>query len=883
MQEFHARVRLALFLALFAAPICAQITIVEEGGEFAEGNLARRVGAKPIALDALAGFEAIHNIPHLTDGVYGNANSWIGETSLFAGVALGEAVQVASIAFGRDNTGQFADRSTGTYIFQFTTQNAADETTPDEDWQLIGEITIPDDQACPPAPALRHRYNFDPVEATAIRIIVPATGLGGGTAIDEIEVYSDPGDDQSPCEPDDVDECEQPDPELPEWEGELKLVEEGGCFAADNLALNPGAVPFATDSLEGFDIHNIINVNDGVYGNSNSWIGQTGLFAGVYLGNTFTVTSIALGRDNLGTFMDRSLGTYAIQFTQDDPVDEFTPEDEWETIGEFTFGGGDPCPGSPSLRHRFNFEPVEATAIRIIVPATGLGGGTCIDEIEIYGTPGEDKGPCDSLCDLINNELAVLELGGPTEGDVTPDAVLGFDDGNLARAPDAIAFGTPPPPAPVHEIAHLNDGVYGNSNSWLGNENGATSEETYAGIYFEDGPRFIDQVALGRDNLGQFPDRAVGCYAIQVTLDEFDWTDDAAVAAALWQSIGKGVDHLAGDQPQLRRRYQLPDEVDVRALRVVTTVQNAIDEIELFHKLGAPGEGDLLDDPVEAGGCMDEEKNLSLRPEATSFALDSLEGFANIHNVPFVRDGIYGNTNSWIGNSGNPGFIGINLGDRLTVSSIAFGRDNGGEPNEFMDRNQGLYIIQYSTEADASELTPNDAWTTIGQVNYDGLFPPDGTPHLRHRYNFDSVEANAIRIIVPGTGLGGGTCIDEIELYEEDGDLVDDFQGPCIMIPSCGFAGVVELDPVSSGGPVDTPAFPEEVPSSDVGNLARLGTATAFGSPPHPAAVHEIIHLNDGFYGNSNSWLGNEVGADSGLVYAGIYFDGGPLPEGYEA
>lgn len=42
---------------------------------------------------------------------------------------------------------------------------------------------------------LRHEYQVmqadgSPVRATGVRLLVPAAGLGGGTAIDELEVYS---------------------------------------------------------------------------------------------------------------------------------------------------------------------------------------------------------------------------------------------------------------------------------------------------------------------------------------------------------------------------------------------------------------------------------------------------------------------------------------------------------------------------------------------------------------------------------------------------------------------------------------------------------------------------------------------------------------------
>jgi hypothetical protein len=175
--------------------------------------------------------------------------------------------------------------------------------------------------------------------------------------------------------------------------GGLALVEEGpfGGAPADNLARRPGASPFAIDSLAGFAIHNVAGLTDGVYGNNNSWIGNSGSpgYAGVRFGGLFPVGSIAFGRDNLGTFQDRTLGQYTLQFTQvptpgTDTVVTGDPTTGWATIGTLNFQrAGTGLFTSPSRRHRFTFTPVQATGVRLLVPATGSLKGTCIDELEV--------------------------------------------------------------------------------------------------------------------------------------------------------------------------------------------------------------------------------------------------------------------------------------------------------------------------------------------------------------------------------------------------------------------------------------------------------------------------------------------------------------------
>ncbi len=175
--------------------------------------------------------------------------------------------------------------------------------------------------------------------------------------------------------------------------GGLRLVEEGpfGGTPPMNLARQPGAAPFAIDSLAGYPIHNYTGLTDGLYGNANSWIGNSGSpgYAGVRFGGRFTVNGIAFGRDNLGTYTDRTLGTYTLQYTRVvtpdvSTVDTGNPETGWATIGTITYqSAGTGLFTAPSRRHRFTFAPVAATGIRLLVPGTGMGAGTCIDELEV--------------------------------------------------------------------------------------------------------------------------------------------------------------------------------------------------------------------------------------------------------------------------------------------------------------------------------------------------------------------------------------------------------------------------------------------------------------------------------------------------------------------
>ncbi len=163
---------------------------------------------------------------------------------------------------------------------------------------------------------------------------------------------------------------------------------------------------------------------------------------------------------------------------------------------------------------------------------------------------------------------------------------------------------------------------------------------------------------------------------------------------------------------------------------------------------------------VEEGGAMDESANLALATRgAVPFAKDLLPGYPTIHNIPHLNDGVYGNANSWIGNSTNS-FCGINLGATpVEVAGLAFGRDNQGT---YTDRTDGTYTIQYTTVPNPTAATPSASWTTVGTLTYAGASTPFfSLPSQRHRYEFPAVSATGIRMVCSTNGI----CVDEIELY----------------------------------------------------------------------------------------------------------------------
>jgi len=183
--------------------------------------------------------------------------------------------------------------------------------------------------------------------------------------------------------------------------------------APANLSNAPGAAVFTSGDLGpeiGVPFHVAANLNDGLYGNANSWIpGSAGAthYAGVRLAGLTTLTSVAFGRDNGngafeggapgtdccgGQLADRSLGLYTMQITTIAFPDGSTPDTSdaatgWQTIGTLDYlANDDAAPGgafTSYFRHEYDLGAgVQATGLRLLVPA-----GTAIDELELYGSP----------------------------------------------------------------------------------------------------------------------------------------------------------------------------------------------------------------------------------------------------------------------------------------------------------------------------------------------------------------------------------------------------------------------------------------------------------------------------------------------------------------
>jgi len=122
-------------------------------------------------------------------------------------------------------------------------------------------------------------------------------------------------------------------------------------------------------------IHCYGNINDGVFGNSHSWIpGVAGAVAGVTFASPVTLTGLGTSRDRLGTYADRTgsleVEVYASGATTDYSV--LTGTGGWVSLG------------SASLERDAGYyafsETVTVDAIRVKASNAGL----CLDELELF-------------------------------------------------------------------------------------------------------------------------------------------------------------------------------------------------------------------------------------------------------------------------------------------------------------------------------------------------------------------------------------------------------------------------------------------------------------------------------------------------------------------
>ena len=135
-----------------------------------------------------------------------------------------------------------------------------------------------------------------------------------------------------------------------------------------------------------------------------------------------------------------------------------------------------------------DFAPSEARFVRFVIRAS-TGGQPCIDELEVYARDGR-------------RNLAAASAGGKASAS---SCLSGYA---------------------IHKIAHLNDGKYGNSYSWIA----AGGSDEWAQIELA-AAAGVARVVFSRDRKGRFGDRLPTHYEVRLSADGKSWRTVAEVRA----------------------------------------------------------------------------------------------------------------------------------------------------------------------------------------------------------------------------------------------------------------------------------------------------------------------------------------------------------------
>ncbi|MGQ9574521.1 MAG: HzsA-related protein [Thermoguttaceae bacterium] len=295
-----------------------------------------------------------------------------------------------------------------------------------------------------------------------------------------------------------------------------------------NLALaEHGAQATASSCLPGYPQHAIEHLNDGLYGNQHSWIAAgTGTeWAQIELPGVTKVSKVVFSRDREREYADRVPIQFEIQLSLDGT--------RWSTVKE-----------------------ISAAAAPVAVRKRSGGFSGLV--------PSPPPPP------QIAADGRVISGAGTAEIKVPRQDGLGF--ANLALGPAARPEASSLLPGyPIHQIAHLNDGLAGNRYSWISRAEPSWAQIDLGDVYW------VYCVAFGSDSSRQYQDRAATRFSILAARRY-----NADSGAATWKPVYR---HSDGSPVHVRREFQFPP-VEARWIRVAIEAAHSgqvrIDELEIY-------------------------------------------------------------------------------------------------------------------------------------------------------------------------------------------------------------------------------------------------------------------------------------------------------------
>ena len=174
---------------------------------------------------------------------------------------------------------------------------------------------------------------------------------------------------------------------------------------------------------------------------------------------------------------------------------------------------------------------------------------------------------------------------------------------------------------------------------------------------------------------------------------------------------------------------------------------------------------------------------------------------SDIHRLEHLNDGKYGNSRSWMSDEPGRGWVVVELPEKVRIGKIAWSRDREGK---LTDRLATAYTIDAGPSL--------ETMTQLVSVP-----PPRPAVHPRLTTDrFAPVLTQRLRFTVSAS-MSLEPCVDELEIFTA---------GP-------GAKNIA---------------------------LASAGTKASASGTPSGSAMHRLEHINDGKYGNSRSWMSNELG-----------------------
>ncbi len=338
--------------------------------------------------------------------------------------------------------------------------------------------------------------------------------------------------------------------------------------------------------------------------------------------------------------------------------------------------------GSRANAIAFPASTVGCVQVRIL--ATGSNTQACLDELEVYGPEGTGN--------LARGEGVKVTASSCLEG------------------------------YPQHQIAHLNDGLYGNEHSWIAATNGAE----WVQVSFPE-PKLVNRIVFSRDREGKYADRVPSHLAVRVSPDGASWQQVAELRAKVTTTPRPGSFRGIVAAPPPAPRPGLP----VAEARTDLSARTQ-------NEFGLP--------------------NLALRPETKASASSCLPGHA-IHRTEHLNDGQTGNSHSWIANA-VPAWVELDLGGVFWISQVAIGNDASGQ---YRDRAPTEYEVAVTREADPA------TWQTMFHAT-EAVVGGAKDIHLA------PVQARRVRVLIQQAS--GLPRIDEFEVFGQGDPIPSDRQAP---------------------------------------------------------------------------------------------------------